>query len=813
MDRAAYEAVLAQRFIPASIVATRPSTPTRRLRLGWQRGERRDLRHNCWLIQTSDSAKKRGDEHIVSFDSRIDFPMRSLSDAEFTSDRLSKKLLVLSCLTIGPRDHGDLSGRYVSQIASKFDWLLRHRQAEGIHSFGCLPPGFAKKLASRLSLGGGALSLIPIEERIQQLAEEARERRWVLPLKEKGEIDWLKLADALGTSVQSLTGSIDVKTALVDLFPELSERALSRLARTNTTMSGVATDEPLDSDLHILSSDEDSTEITPKHKMKAMALKSYMETLEFLYRVLSKPSSHDLMQLYPFEITSAEALLDRYGKDSERTPTILPQEMLRLMTEASRWVGVYGDYIASALDEYKRAQAIGTQPCSDAVAGQRPIGAPKVHLHWTHASRPIDAGELSLDTAVKYLLASCAILIASFAARRSVGVESVHFGCLIQHANGLIEMTLYIGKTRQDYVNIPVPDIIRKVVRVLERLSAHVRLATGRHWLFEVAFNDANPSRLISLSFNSTIKEFLDFSIPPPDGHDRWTVAMHQLRRGYGIWYYYGLEGATGDALSLMYMHNDPRMARIYVTMELPGQINELRKDLEAKRRVAAENRTPEENAWIENVQQRLSYLNEHASTFNDVRCEFFVQKMIAIWKGVESVIGLGGKALYADLQAIVAKAMTTIRIGSASNDPAAFDDLLVDQFWKYASTNFLEPVIGTNLWCRARPADQNDLAKANCLILKGRVLEAPWDRNDFQLRDLLPDFDFAGNRVCIGCHHCVAFSKGQQALQAQLDNDRAYAERAATRTIREEAEFLLHELERAILNAGPPLTGTSHEQ
>lgn len=806
-----FDDLLANKFIPASIIATRQTSPKRRSSQGWQRGAARDLRHNCWLFQTSDPSKRRGDEYIASFDTFVDYPSRSLSDPEFSSDRFSKKLLVLSCLTIGPRDHGNLSGAYVSQIALKFDWILRFRQSLGIPNFASLPPHFAKNLTKTLALGG-ALSLIPTEDRLHQLAEERLKGKWTLPLRDNGELDWTKLAAVLGTTILSLSKSSFVRLAMIDIFPDMGEPALMALARHRIARSNITPGSPVGDDLDYDLDNEQSTDIRLRNKAKVMSLKSYLEAMELMYRVLSLPESHDPMHLHPFESTSVEALLEAYGSPVERTPTLLPEEMLRVMTEASRWVVTSGDYIADGLDEFKRAHAAGTKARFDALANQCPKGAPLLNLNWAHPTRPVVAGELALDTAVRFLLAACAILIASFAARRSVGVESAHYDCLIQHENGLIEMALYIGKTRQDHVNIPVPEIIRKVVRVLERLSAHIRRATGRQWLFEVAFDDKNPNRLISLAFNTTIREFLDYSIPPPNGQDNWSVAMHQLRRGYGIWYYYGLEGASGEALTLMYAHNDPRMTRIYVTLELPGQINELRRELESKRRVAAENRTVEENDWIEKLQERLSYLNDHAKSFDDVRCEFFVQKMIAIWRGAESVIGQGGKALFADLQGIVEKATATIRIGSAANDPSAIYTLLVDKFGAYASKNFLEPVIGSNIWCRARPGHEPDLAQARCLVLKGLVEKAPWSSTDRPPEDLLPDLDFAGKKICIGCPHCVAFTKGQIELQDEVDADRIYAKLAATDAARKEAELQLDELEQAILRAGPPLSGSAYE-
>jgi hypothetical protein len=552
--------------------------------------------------------------------------------------------------------------------------------------------------------------------------------------------------------------------------------------------------------------------VPPVKKLKAMTLKGYLETIEFVYRTLSDDSSHDRMLIYPFGKISADDLMERFGADVERTATLMPADMLRMMTVSTRWVATYSEYIIAGLNEFKRAQKVGSKPrLTKAIGKLRPPSAPRLSLAWTHPSSPPRTGEMKLDLAVKYLLASCAILVGCFVARRNVGVQSMHYGCLFEDGSGLLEMAMYIAKTDQDHVNIPVPELLRNVVAVLEQLSSHLRHATGSRWLFEVAFNDANPHRLISISFHETIKEFLDYSIEPPAGEERWTVAPHQLRRGYGIWFYYGLEGSNSDALSLMYRHRDPRMTRLYFTLALPGQINELRNELDVRRRVAAANRTKDEQAWIEREEKRLSYLRSHAQSFDEVRCEVFVEKLIAVWRGQESVVGIGGKALFADLTGIVAKVTASVRIGSRVNDPSALEAPLFDRCLDYAKSNLLEPVIGTNLWCRADSKNPEHLAEAECLILRKRV-SPPWHGEDFLLRDLMPDYDFAGNPVCIQCKFCVAFKKGQKALDEELEREKAIAAKAPTIAAREEAESWLDAFEKGILQAGPPMTGAGYD-
>jgi hypothetical protein len=230
MERATYEEILASKFMPSNVVATRPRSPTKQTQSGWHRGRQRDLRHNCWLVRTSDPEKKRGDDNMIKFDGFVDFPRRSLAHDDFNSDRLSKKLLILLCLTLGPRDHGDLEGAYIAQISGKFDSVLRYRNAIDIGSFSEIAENFAEDLCELLS-SHGAIGLLPIDNRLEVLASEERAGRWALPLLRTQEVDWIELAATLGTTRGAISRSTDFRFALIESFPDMNPRALAAIKR------------------------------------------------------------------------------------------------------------------------------------------------------------------------------------------------------------------------------------------------------------------------------------------------------------------------------------------------------------------------------------------------------------------------------------------------------------------------------------------------------------------------------------------------------------------------------------------------------
>lgn len=796
IDRARYEARLAVGAIPTAVIATRPSTPIgNRPKEGWSRGKYRNLVHNCWLIATADPSKKRGDVlHVVSFDTAVGFPSRFLSDESLTGDRLTKKILVLSCITVGPRENGGLDATFTAQIARRFDWVLRYRIAEGYESFSEVPDFFASDLSKRLSRGG-TLALVPIAERLDKVVAE-RDGAGKAPL-----IVDFAFASRLGVTTAALSRSKEFQLALIDAAP---------YATLQTLNEADLGDDDADAELES-ASDIDGLPTRLASDLKTTRnLQSYLEILEFLFRLSNRDLVHDRVVRDPFAHLSIDALIDRDGKESGRTATLLPADMMRALTTAAKFATTYSEYI---LATFRDARSFAAQKVRaievNSTRNLMPIGGTTILPIWNlgAASRePLPPRTILLPEAIRHLFASTAILIAGFAARRDIGVRSAHAGCITEDASGLATMSVYIGKTDKDRVKIPVPSILKRVVKALEDLSADTREALGTQWLFEVAVDLANPTRLVSSRFHQIIDDFLEFSgARPPEGQDQWNLSIHMLRRGYGIWYFHGLTGGSTDALSMMYRHNDPTMTRIYFTMLLPGEINQLKTELDARLRSSALNRTAAEQEWIDHAYARLSYLKAHQQAFDEPRCEIFVEKLIGLWKGTESVIGEGGKALFNDVQAIAERAIASVRIGSRANSPEALEAPLLQRLTAYAKEHFLEPVIGSNMWCTANPRDADHLSDAKCLNLKERG-KAPWKR-DGQPHDLMPDFDFACNRVCIGCRFGAAFQDGQRSLSDEVQQRRHAVRHAATAKLEQSGEDLLAELEADIAAAGP-ITG-----
>lgn len=800
IDLPTYKACLTARSIPAAVIATRPSSPFgKRPTSGWSRGEKRSLLHNCWLIATADPLKKRKEvEHLVSFDTAVNAPRVHLSHPSLNGDRLTKKILTLTSLSIGPRGNGGLDATFVAQMGRRFDWVLRYRLAEGCGSFSDIAEDFASDLSKRLTLGG-TLALVPIEERLDAMLKARTDAG---PIK----IDY-SFASELGVTAAALSRSPSFRAALIDADPSLSFNA--------NTFKDEDEDDDNDSaggDGESWTWDDDDTKkriISDKNGRRN--LHAYLEILEFLYRLSERDLDHDRMKRNPFEEMSMEAILDRDRKMGGRTDTIFPEDMMRIMSAAADFLSNYGGYVLATLKDARPRDSIGTRAIEmPRTRKLMPKGGFRILPVWNTGGggrELLPPRAILLDEAIRHLFASCAILLGGFVARRDIGVRSAHFGCLTEDEHGLLKMNIYIGKTDKDRVDIPVPSIIKTVVETLEGLSADTREATGKAWLFEVAIDPMKPDRMVSSRFHQIMDQFLEFyRVEPPEGLDRWNIGIHMLRRGYGIWYYYGLIGGSPDALSLMFRHNDPNMTRIYFTMILPGEINRLKTELEVRLQSSVANRTQEDKSWIDSVYRRLSYLKDHQKAFDEPRCEMFVHKMLGLWQGTESVIGAGGKALFNDVKAIAERAMGSVRIGSRANDPSAVEAPLLERFIAYAKSHFLEPVIGTNMWCAADPNNEDHRADAECLTLKAKG-KAPWKKDGLP-ETLIPDYDFACNRICVGCRFGAAFQDGQLALVHEVKQRRQAVPNAATTALRNDGSDLLAELEAEIAAAGPAQTG-----
>jgi hypothetical protein len=227
-------------------------------------------------------------------------------------------------------------------------------------------------------------------------------------------------------------------------------------------------------------------------------------------------------------------------------------------------------------------------------------------------------------------------------------------------------------------------------------------------------------------------------------------------------------------------------MTRIYVNEIVTGSMGRLREEIGARTKTAHSHMSAEDRQWLKDAKKLLDDLAERSDTFNEVRCEALVHRMLSIWDGGEAPIGQGAKKLYDDLDAMVAKAVAEVRIGSRSNNPDAIREPLMTLLRDYAKTHYLEPIPGQTAHCICRPGDEQDLASAACLIEKA-ASRTPWKDSGGGV-DVRPDYAFGSCYVCLNCPHCAAFSENQRVIGEGVVQLEDTVVRAATPTARKSA-------------------------
>ncbi|MBY2986666.1 hypothetical protein [Rhizobium leguminosarum] len=747
-----YLRALSEWHIPESVVATKVQTNVGT----WQYGELRSLEHQCWQIATADpDLKISGVDNVVSFDAPVGFP--GLNLAAMWADNLGKKRFVLRALTTGYLETSGLDALVVAQAARSFDWVLRFRNSKGYlrnQDFGRDDFDEFRELLRT----GEILDLLPVEEYLERFEEQGLSIFSYVP---DGHLNWDALAGIMGVTPASISRSSKFAGLMLETFPALFE---TYPGLTVTLRRGVRAEAPTQS--AVLERNERS----PSERRNS---RSYFDVWDYLSIRGKRGDAADGLSFDPYKFISKKQMtVENDPGPPGRTPTVLPADMFRLLNAAANWISNSGDYIIDAyLIVQNEPRAYHRRKLTRELALRKQPGAPDLIFGMTAGRTPkkLIQNKITVTIAVGFLLSAIAMVILFFGARRLVEGSSLKVGCLIEEKPGLLELEVYIAKTRKGLGRIPVPEIVRVVVKMLERLSEGTRRATGRDWLFNVAMNVNAPNHMISKRFDIGIRKFVDYlQIEPPHGADVWDLGSHVFRRGFGIWFIHGLEGASMDPLSLLYDHWDPRMTKIYFTLALPGMINRIRDEISIKQRSARATRTPELQAWLDDAYKDLRHLNDIQSGYEDARCGAFVSKMFSVWMRKEIPIGKGGRRLYNDVKAIAQRAALHIRVGSRANNPEAEHEPILEAFDAFAKTHFLEAVIGTNVYCTADPNDPSNKDVANCLTLKSR-LAAPWREDTELLPSGAPDYVFAADKVCVDCEFCAIFKKGRAAISRSL--------------------------------------------
>ncbi|MCG2592975.1 hypothetical protein LZ009_09300 [Ramlibacter sp. XY19] len=277
-----------------------------------------------------------------------------------------------------------------------------------------------------------------------------------------------------------------------------------------------------------------------------------------------------------------------------RTPTVPVKVAITLIERSARWVMDYARPLLALMKWVEKHEGVDRRDLLKIVRARPPKlegpASPFPIIHRGRA-RPEDAladlaeasvavrSGLSLRTALVFLQTACVVIVAAFTARRASEIRCLKAGCIEKDKSGKYWLRVFIHKTLQDYTYIPVPDLVVKAVRVLERLSKSARAASGTDFLLQVKVPGSGEVRGVNskgepiTSIRNDLRNFGFFvDVPPLEDGTRWCFAPHQFRRFFAVMYVWAYDYGDIDALSFHLRHWNRKQTRRYCTEKRVGR-------------------------------------------------------------------------------------------------------------------------------------------------------------------------------------------------------------------------------------------------
>jgi integrase len=811
-DVESYTAILLREFIPNEIHATRldGSSP-------WQFGQNRSLLHDHWDLRPETVGRLLVRETAIA---RFDLPVGEyglrLNHPTLIKDCLTAKIFCCRSLAMPIKRRKVTPLKSVDNV-NAFAWIVRWKIDNGLDTFRELRLSDFHTFLDRLA-SNDLLELVDIEPRVERLFKDVEKGEFdVTRVNQRGHIvyDKEKVAYRLGVTVRSMGRSDDFTSLFQDnvaglptdgsnFLRQLPAKPFSKkLVGDRAEMQTAGLNDDVDEsalDLAESAKKENTDEAQATSKRGARTIFTYLSVWETLSRLSAAGAfPYDPLTFDPFEDEDKKTLQARYGVEAGRTPNLFPPDFFRVMKVATEWALAYGDYIAEAAELLRnnpsssdRGGRSNRDRLRDEVDAKRPEGAPYLAMHWSAKPHAVsdDVQRLPMGKAVKFLLASCAMLIAGFSARRLTEFMSLKSNCVEESRPGVFNLSVYIEKTFQEYDRIPVPAMIKTVVQLLERLSGSAREENGTDWIFQVKHaNEATKRPFIHFNFRAAVSEFLEFiQLDPPSGQRKWRVSAHQFRRGYAILYYHGFVLSKFDSIQIMLRHFDPSMSQIYIHDILVGNLGRLRQEIAARRRRSIESMSEEEQIWLRQAKDMLDELVARHRDFEEVRCDAVAHKLLDYWDRQQEahseeqrfenrISGFGAPALLSALQSMEEKARKSVRVTSRANSPGAIREPLYKLVRQWVKDNYLTPVPGYATYCRAKPGHKPHIEKAECLKRKA-AHSRPW-QSPVGKNDNLPDYSFTSEFACFVCELGVRFADNRVVVEEHASNLDLIAEKS----------------------------------
>ncbi|WP_377277081.1 hypothetical protein [Rhizobium sp. R86522] len=379
-------------------------------------------------------------------------------------------------------------------------------------------------------------------------------------------------------------------------------------------------------------------------------------------------------------------------------------------------------------------------------------------------SREDDSVDLRRLT-YEILPAACAIIITAFSARRAQEGMSLKSDCVEADENGDLWLNTLIEKGGGQVDRVPIPHSVKAAVDVLRKLKA-IRPSPPGHFLFD--FRCGFSDRCCSFNLATGLKSFSVWArVPEVDGEGLWPFAPHQLRKFFGVTYFWRYSFPSLIALSLQYRHFNPETTMGYITTKAKDMLRIW----------------DESNAEKARKSPATKMAKDRLDTIESSRLAFTRDVYSRVASG-ETITGPLGKLITAQVDEIKNRFNSSIQLSQAESGSAGFEAAL-DAL--AASARLKAHPEGHGL-CGLE-GNLRDVHNANCLLLKQRLTgTAPQAATG-------PAFDFADDLGCLQCSQQARLPEFQNYWSAALGDLDAAMEFASP-----DQQELLRERRRIIL-------------
>lgn len=277
-----------------------------------------------------------------------------------------------------------------------------------------------------------------------------------------------------------------------------------------------------------------------------------------------------------------------------RTPTVPVKMAITLIERSARWVLDYARPLLALMKWVEAREHEPKRSLLEIVRERSPrLSGPASPFPIVHRGRNAHSDKLaelaeacialrsgmSLRAALVFLQTACVVLIAAFTARRAAEIRSLKVGCIRHDDAGKPWLNVFIHKTLHDYTLIPVPELVVKAVKVLERLSKSAREVTKTEFLLQFTVPGSGEVRGVNAkgepiaTIRNDLRSFGYFvDVPALKDGTRWTFAPHQFRRFFAVMYIWAYDYGDIDALSYHLRHWNRNQTRRYCTERTVGR-------------------------------------------------------------------------------------------------------------------------------------------------------------------------------------------------------------------------------------------------